>query len=329
MSDIDLEPAVSILIPVYKVEGYIERCARSIFEQTYKNLEYIFVDDGSPDRSMEVLERVMKDYPERAEHTRIICFPENKGLATARNTLVDNCQTDWLVHQDSDDWMDKDLVECLVKKQHETGADIVIADIVEHYDDSVFIRKHLDSEDRFVYLKQILSRPGEHFIWGRLIRRSLYVENGIRIAPECKRGEDFRAFVPLAFYSKKIVSVHDSRCHYDCIREDRNSHIYAGVLERKTYEAFDTHDVVRSFVATNMPEFLELFDTNCLLFYIRYYLSLSCQLKSKKIHSQMSKREEDMIKLYPYLRGGIVNRIKTRLKHNYFVYSSFMRVLYH
>lgn len=329
MSDLDLEPAVSILIPVYKVEGYIERCARSIFEQTYKNLEYIFVDDGSPDRSMEVLERVMKDYPERAEHTRIIRFPENKGLATARNTLVDNCQTDWLVHQDSDDWMDKDLVECLVKKQQETDADIVIADIIEHNEDGVFIRKHLDAADRNTYLKRILSGPGEHFIWGRLIRHSLYVENDIRIALDCKRGEDFRAFVPLAFYSKKIAYVHDSRCHYDRIRKDRISHIYASVLETKTTEAFDTHDVVRSFVVTNMPEFLEYFDTNCLLIYIRYYLSLSCQLGSKKVHSQMSKKEEDMIKLYPYLRGGLVNRIKTRLKHNYFVYHNFMKVLYH
>ena len=58
-------PWVTILVPVYEVEDYIERCARSIFEQTYPNIEYIFCDDASPDRSMEVLERVMNDYPER------------------------------------------------------------------------------------------------------------------------------------------------------------------------------------------------------------------------------------------------------------------------
>ena len=82
------KPWVSILVPVYKVENYIERCAHSVFEQTYPNIEYIFVDDCTPDRSIEVLERVMKDYPERAKHVKIVHFEKNKGVAVVRNTLV-------------------------------------------------------------------------------------------------------------------------------------------------------------------------------------------------------------------------------------------------
>ena len=78
---------ISILVPIYNVEKYLERCARSLFEQTYR------------------------------EHIRIISHEKNRGLAAARNTCVDNCQTDFLMHVDSDDYLEKKAVELLVKKQ--------------------------------------------------------------------------------------------------------------------------------------------------------------------------------------------------------------------
>lgn len=64
--------SVSILVPIYNVEKYIERCARSLFEQTYSDIDYIFVDDFSPDNSIEILEKTLDEYPERKEHVRII-----------------------------------------------------------------------------------------------------------------------------------------------------------------------------------------------------------------------------------------------------------------
>ncbi len=64
---------VSVLVPVYRVDRFIERCARSLFEQTYDNLEYIFVDDCSPDNSIAILRRVMEDYPERKGQVRMPC----------------------------------------------------------------------------------------------------------------------------------------------------------------------------------------------------------------------------------------------------------------
>ena len=75
---------VSILVPVYGVEQYIERCARSMFEQTYPNLEYVFVNDCTPDLSMEVLHKVMMDYPQRKDAVHAINHDRNRGLAAAR-----------------------------------------------------------------------------------------------------------------------------------------------------------------------------------------------------------------------------------------------------
>ena len=116
---------VSILIPVYGVEKYIERCARSIFEQTYQNLDIVFVDDCTPDKSIEILRRVLDDYPERKAQTRIIRHEHNQGLAAARNTAVAAATGTFLTHVDSDDWLELDAVEELVKKQVETGVAFV------------------------------------------------------------------------------------------------------------------------------------------------------------------------------------------------------------
>ena len=79
---------VSVIIPVYNVEKYIEHCARSLMEQTLMDIEYIFVDDCTPDHSMEILQRVLTDYPERLENIRIIHHTQNSGSAAVRNMRI-------------------------------------------------------------------------------------------------------------------------------------------------------------------------------------------------------------------------------------------------
>ena len=106
---------VSILVPIYKVEKYIERCARSLFEQTYPNLEFLFVDDASPDKSIEILQKVIAQYPKWKGRITIIYHNKNRGLAVARNALVDNCRGEFLFHVDSDDWIAEDAVEKILK----------------------------------------------------------------------------------------------------------------------------------------------------------------------------------------------------------------------
>ena len=109
-------PLISILVPIYEVEKYIERCARSLFEQTYPNLEFVFVDDASPDKSIEILQLVINDYPKWDDHVSIIRHDKNYGIAATRNTLVKNSRGEFLLHVDSDDWIEPNTVELLVKK---------------------------------------------------------------------------------------------------------------------------------------------------------------------------------------------------------------------
>ena len=74
-------PKVSIIVPIYRVEEYIERCAESLFAQTFDDIEYIFVDDCSPDKSVEILQRTLEKYPHRKRLTRIERLSSNSGQA--------------------------------------------------------------------------------------------------------------------------------------------------------------------------------------------------------------------------------------------------------
>ena len=118
------QPPVSVIVPVYAVEAYIAQCAESLMVQTYPAIEFIFVNDGTPDRSMEVLDAVLKRYPQR---TVKIVNEENAGLPHARAAGLKVATGEYILHVDSDDWVEPDEVERLVARAEETGADLVLA----------------------------------------------------------------------------------------------------------------------------------------------------------------------------------------------------------
>ena len=116
---------ISIIVPIYKVENYIERCVRSLLEQTYIGIEYIFVDDCSPDSSISILKKVIKEYPTRIDQIKIISHEKNMGLPAARNTGLKMAIGDYIFHCDSDDYVEKDMIEKMYQTAKEKDADIV------------------------------------------------------------------------------------------------------------------------------------------------------------------------------------------------------------
>lgn len=122
---------VSIIVPVYGVERYIRQCAESLFTQTYKDIEYIFCDDCSPDRSVDILRDVAALYPDR--NVRIIHNDENLGLGGTRLHLLSEIHTDYFLIVDSDDILPPNAVESLVKRAKETGTDIVDGAYCEYH----------------------------------------------------------------------------------------------------------------------------------------------------------------------------------------------------
>lgn len=215
-----MKETVSILIPIYNVEKYIERCARSLFEQTYHDIEYIFVNDCTPDNSVDILKNLIQEYPQRKEHIRIISHEKNRGLAAARNTAVENCQTEFLIHVDSDDYIEKDAVEKLIAEQQKKDYDIVTGNAVFQRKDSQEILHINEPTNKEALIKLYIQTVYNHTIWGRLIRTSLYKENHIQALEGCNIGEDHQIIPQLFYYAKSFTFINDVIYHYDCTNEN-------------------------------------------------------------------------------------------------------------
>ena len=121
-----MNPLVSIGVPVYNVELYIEKCLLSILNQTYDNLEIIVVDDCGTDKSMQIVDELKLSHP-NGDKIRIIKHPYNKGIGEARNTVIDECCGDFLYFVDSDDYIEPKAIELLLAEGLKYKTDVVIA----------------------------------------------------------------------------------------------------------------------------------------------------------------------------------------------------------
>ena len=123
-------PKVSVIIPVYGVEPFIERCARSLFEQTLEDMEFIFVDDCSPDRSVEILNKVVSEYPNR--NVSVWKQSINCGVSAVRELALSKATGEYLGFCDSDDWVDSNMYKTLVETAEAQDADVVGCGFWEH-----------------------------------------------------------------------------------------------------------------------------------------------------------------------------------------------------
>ena len=139
-----MNPLVSICVPVYGVEQYIGKCCHSLFGQTYASIEYVFVDDCTPDGSISVINKVLEDYPQRKPFVKIVRHERNKGLSGARNTAISASTGQYILHVDSDDYLDLDVVERLVDRALTAEADVVLYDMRYVYPDKqITVHQHV------------------------------------------------------------------------------------------------------------------------------------------------------------------------------------------
>lgn len=123
---------ISVIVPIYNVEQYLRRCIDSIINQTYKNLEIILVDDGSPDNCGQICD----DYAKKETRIKVI-HKKNGGLSDARNAGLEVCTGDFISFVDSDDWIELNTYEIMMKSMNEYNADMVVSNINYVYKDKV------------------------------------------------------------------------------------------------------------------------------------------------------------------------------------------------
>lgn len=251
------DPLVSILVPVYGVEKYIRRCAISLFEQTYKNIEYVFVNDCTPDSSISVLKELITEYPHLSDNVKVINHTKNKGLAAARNTAIRESSGDFVFHVDADDWLENTTIESCVKTQQLNEADIVTVNAKAIWNNRVEYYNTPLTNNPVDLLKAILSRKAVCNIWGRLIRKDIYVAHNIFNVEGLNISEDLQIIPQLLSFSSKIAVYAKPLYNYEC----RNQASYTSTYNIKSdLQNQETAVILRDFMQKNNPKMLVYID---------------------------------------------------------------------
>lgn len=198
---------ISIIVPVYKVEPYLDACVESIVKQTHRELEIILVDDGSPDRCPAMCDA----WAERDSRIRVI-HKINGGAAAARNAGLDIARGEYIGFVDSDDMIRPDMYEVLLDALHKTGKKIACCQSGwtpgEAYEKQSPNILAMDTEDT---VKAILTRRVGTALWRRLYHRSLW--DGLRL-PEGQINEDYPVLIPTAVAAGGMVEVREKLYFY-------------------------------------------------------------------------------------------------------------------
>ena len=204
---------VSVIVPIYKVERFIDKCASSLFEQTLDEVEFIFVDDASPDGSMDLLSKCIDRYPARKNQIKIVCHAENKGLPAARNTGFAEATGEYVFHCDSDDFVEPDMLAALYEAAKEKDADIVWCDWFLSFEHNERYMTQPSYETPLDALKGMLAGRMKFNVWNKLVRRKLYTDNVISFPSGYAMGEDMTMMMLFAV-SSKVTYVPKAFYHY-------------------------------------------------------------------------------------------------------------------
>lgn len=168
-----MNPLISVIVPIYDVEKYLARCVDSIVNQTYKNLEIILVDDGSPDRCPQMCD----DYAEKDSRIKVV-HKKNGGLSDARNVGIAVATGEYISFIDSDDYVSDDFFECLLDVMNKENSDIAECSVVKFYEDNRFDEfsddlsvKTYDTQDAMSAL--IAENPFHQHVWNKLYKTEL------------------------------------------------------------------------------------------------------------------------------------------------------------
>lgn len=212
-------PKVTVVIPIYGVEKYIERCARSLFEQTLDDIEYIFINDCTPDGSMEILDRVMTEYPARKAQVRIEKMMKNSGLPKVRKRGIEMATGDFVIACDSDDWVDANMYGDMYEEAIRNGLDLVHCniDIVDDATTIATLSCNLDNPTSDELKMLILNGVISNSLCNKLVKRDIYIHNAITY-PQFGMDEDNALAIQLAYYANKLGYV--NKAYYKaCLNE--------------------------------------------------------------------------------------------------------------
>ena len=231
-----MNPKVSILVSVYNCSAYITTCAESLFYQTFEDIEFIFVDDVTPDNSIEKILKLLEKFPSRKNQTKIIHHRVNRGTCASRNTALDTATGDYILVVDCDDYIEPDTIESLYQKAIEEDADMVLSDyFIESRNNTVIVKDNISARSEDFFEEFIIYDRCSTVYWNKLIRRNLFQNPDCRVPEELNFVDDKHAVARMYFYATKIVKVDKAFYHYNktnpaAITQTRNRSHFENVL---------------------------------------------------------------------------------------------------
>ena len=209
-------PKVSVIVPIYNVECYIDRCARSLLGQTLEDIEYIFIDDCSSDNSVGILLNVIAQFPDKQKNIRVEKMAVNCKQAAVRSLGIKLATGDYVIHCDSDDWVDIEFYKKLYDEAIRSGADVVFAPIIDEYATSSILRNAVELPKTG---KEILANwycnTNAMFTVNKLVKREIYYQNNILPFEGVNMWEDNGLMFRVLYYADKVSSIHGSAYHYN------------------------------------------------------------------------------------------------------------------
>ena len=250
---------ISVIVPVYNVEGYLKQCINSLLEQTYTKLEVLLIDDGSTDGSS----RICDDYSVRDKRIKVF-HQENKGLSGARNTGIENMRGKYVTFVDSDDYVSDDYIKELYRILKETDADIScvsgnkffgekIQDIGEKNNEELKTYNRKEAFKRMLYRKDVNS-----YAWGKLFKNEVF--NDVRF-PEGLLFEDVRTIYKLYDKADKIT-ISTQRLYY--YRQRQGSIVNSEFTPAKMQQVTASQEIVK-FVEDKYPELTAAAISKCFI----------------------------------------------------------------
>lgn len=222
-------PKISIIIPVYGVEKYIERCCVSVFEQTYRDFEVIFINDCTKDNSELILLEVMKRYQHLNITTQIIRHEVNKGISAARETGLNAATGEYILYIDSDDYIDTNMLAKMMDRASITDADITYCDYYEVMQGRQrYIDQSLPVNQPALITAAMLRQEIVWCPWNKLFKKKMVIEHNIHWPEGINIGEDLVVMAQLFCFANKIEHVNEALYFYN--RDNVNSYLNAWSL---------------------------------------------------------------------------------------------------
>ena len=305
---------ISVIVPVYNVEQYLERCIDSIINQTYTNLEIILVNDGSTDNSGKLCDELAK----KDERIRVI-HKENGGLSDARNRGIDEAESDLVGFIDSDDYIDSDMYEVLLKNLNNTDADLSMCALYDVYNNTPEAQVtnketwELSSEQaiKMVMEAKILSVTAVN----KLYRKSLFSDLKFEVG---KIAEDAFIMIKLLDKCEKIVATNEKKYYY----VHRENSITTQKFSTKFLNVIEAYEQNSNIILEKYPKLKDVAQTrmNWAYFYVLDRLLLDDNYNDKelenKLISYLKNHRKDILNDPLFTKGRKIGFIALLLSRN-------------